>query len=196
MKLNAATITWYFLHYAKKLGLWGWLALLLILLSCSYYQTDVKSLEAETALLIMEKERAEQRLQMPVQDEIVDEVPGVSGDDVTDFYDRFATVDAMPEVLQTINTLAAKQKIALNSGDYKLDKLKLNSSPVPKTLTKYQISFPISGGYRNVRRFTADVLNKLPGIALVDMQIKRENTANNLVEASLVYVLFVKGESW
>lgn len=196
MSLNAASITWYLLHYAKKLGLWGWLGCLLMLLSYSYYQTDVKALDAETAALAVEKVQAEQRLKMPGQQTTTEETHEANDEDIASFYERFPLAEAMPEVLQTINELAVKQKIALNSGDYKLDKLKLNSQPAPKTLTKYRISFPVSGHYRNVRRFTAEVLNKLPGIALTDMQIERENTTDNQIEANVVYVLFVKGKAW
>jgi len=195
MKLNLSLLSWYVTYYAKKLGLWGWLGLVLMLMSYIVHQAEVKTVRTSTEQLVTQKVLAEaQSGNQPLQTETPEALESHSND-IEDFYNRFPNVEALPAVLETMNQLAAKQGIVLNSGDYKLDKLKKSNS-MPKTLTKYQISFPVLGDYKKIRRFTANVLNKLPGVALTDMQVKRENTTDQQVEASLVYVLFVKGKQW
>lgn len=195
MNINASTIIWYAKHYAEKLGLWGLLGSTFLVLSYFYYQANVIQVREQTAVLHAEKIAAEAKQTQPVT-EIEPEVTAPDESDITHFYQRFPQVEALPKVLGSINAIAKQHKITLNSGDYKLDKLKTKRNAIPKTLTKYQISFPVVGRYRNIRLFTQQVLQKLPGIALTDMQMKREQTTDAQLEATLVYVLFVKGEAW
>ena len=117
-------------------------------------------------------------------------------EEINRFYATFPKATALPEALSSIYEIANKQKLALNSGDYKFNKIKRTSVLNEKNLTKYEIVLPIKGKYIPIRTFVAEVLQKLPALALMDMQVRRENSLSQSVEARLVFVLFVKGESW
>jgi len=54
----------------------------------------------------------------------------------------------------------------------------------------------VNGKYTQIRQFIADILQKLPALALSDLQIKRENSLSPTVEARMVFVLFLQGDSW
>lgn len=194
MNLNFANLYWYAAHYAKKLGIWGLLGLLLIIGSSIFYISKIPPLNESTEALIL----AQQVAQSQGNDAVVQqEAPPVqnTAEEIATFYERFPEAERLPEVLATINQLANQQKIVLNSGDYKLNKIKQTSAN-HKTLTKYEITFPVKGPYPQIRTFVADVLEKLPAIALTDIQMNRESTMDSSVESKLVFTLFVKGEAW
>jgi hypothetical protein len=52
------------------------------------------------------------------------------------------------------------------------------------------------GKYPEVHQFVVKVLQEIPALALSDLQIKRENSLSPTVEARLVFVLFLKGDTW
>ncbi|PPD18607.1 MAG: hypothetical protein CTY27_01280, partial [Methylotenera sp.] len=81
-----------------------------------------------------------------------------------------------------------------NRGDYKLTQIKqLQTSQ--GALARYEIVLPVTGQYTQIRQFIAQVLHQLPALALSDMQLKRENAQSPLVEAQLIFVLMLKGDS-
>jgi hypothetical protein len=110
--------------------------------------------------------------------------------DVTEFYKLFPSGATLPSQIELIEKIALKQKIALNRGDYKLTKAKQGQ------LMCYEITLPLEGSYTQIRQFIVAVLQRIPALALSDMQIKRENVATPTVQARLVFTLFLQGDSW
>jgi len=110
--------------------------------------------------------------------------------DVTEFYKLFPSGATLPSQIELIEKMALKQKIALNRGDYKLTKSKQGQ------LMRYEIILPLEGSYTQIRQFIVAVLQRIPALALSDMQIKRENVATPTVQARLVFTLFLQGDSW
>ncbi|HAJ72874.1 MAG TPA: hypothetical protein DCO68_12435 [Methylophilaceae bacterium] len=193
-QINITYLYWLAVYCAKRLGIWGIIGLVLIIASALFYVTKISQLDQLTQALVLEHQAAQSHdihapeiPEPPVQD---------TAQEIAAFYERFPVATKLPEILSQINLLASKQKVELNSGDYKLNKVKPSSTANVKTLTKYEITFPVKGQYTKIRAFIADVLQKQPAIALADIQIRRENTLSPSVEARLVLVLFVRGESW
>jgi Tfp pilus assembly protein PilO len=110
--------------------------------------------------------------------------------DVTAFYQLFPAGATLPMQIELIEKIALKQKIVLNRGDYKLTKAKQGQ------LMRYEIIFPLVGSYTQIRQFIIAVMQRIPALALSDMQIKRENVATTSVQARLVFTLFLQGDSW
>jgi len=110
--------------------------------------------------------------------------------DVTEFYKLFPAGATLPLQIELIEKLALKQKIALNRGDYKLTKAKQGQ------LMRYEIVLPLEGSYTQIRQFIVATLQRIPALALSDMQIKRENVATPTVQARIVFTLFLQGDSW
>ncbi|MDX1915664.1 MAG: type 4a pilus biogenesis protein PilO [Methylophilus sp.] len=194
-QINITYLYWFAAHSAKKLGIWGIIGLALIIASALFYVTKISQLDQLTQALVLEHQTAQSHdiheIEAPKEPPVQD-----TAQEIATFYERFPVATHLPEILAQINQLASKQKVELNSGDYKLNKVKPSSSTQVRTLTKYEITFPVKGQYTKIRAFIAEVLQKQPAIALADIQIRRENTLSPSVEARLVLVLFVKGESW
>ena len=185
---------WYLTYYAKKIGAWGLIGLGLIILSFFFYTTETPKIDA----LIKETQATKDKLLANFNskhDDIVEATPQTNLEEVNRFYRIFPKAVDLPQALLTIYQVANQQKLALNSGDYKFNKIKDSNTSNEKKLTKYEIVFPIKGQYLQTQSFISKVLQKLPALALVDMQIRRENSMNQNVDARLVFVIFVKGES-
>jgi hypothetical protein len=185
---------WYLTYYAKKIGAWGLIGLGLIILSFFFYTTETPKIDA----LIKETQATKDKFLANFNskhDDIVESTPQTNLEEVNRFYRIFPKAVDLPQALVTIYQVANQQKLALNSGDYKFNKIKDSNTSNEKKLTKYEIVFPIKGQYLQIQSFISKVLQKLPALALVDMQIRRENSMNQNVDARLVFVIFVKGES-
>lgn len=185
---------WALAYYAKKIGAWGLVALGLVLMSLFFYTTKIPELE----VLINETEVAKNELANKITSEneiIVESTRQTNLEELNRFYRIFPKAEALPQALATIYKVANQQKLALNNGDYKFNKVKDSNTSNDKKLTKYEIVLPIKGQYLQIENFISEVLQQLPALALVDMQIRRENSLNQNVEARLVFVIFVKGES-
>jgi Tfp pilus assembly protein PilO len=195
MNLNFANLYWYVSHYAKRLGIWGLLGLFLIIVSSFFYITKIPALNESTVALMQARLEAESQDHKSIVEE---ETPPTqnTAEEIETYYERFPKAELLPVILATINQLANQQKIALNSGDYKLSKIKQTDDANRKILTKYEITLPVTGQYTQIRTFVAEVLEKLPAIALTDIQMNRESTMDSSVESKLVFILFVKGEAW
>ena len=185
---------WYLTYYAKKIGAWGLIGLGLIILSFFFYTTETPKIDA----LIKETQATKDKFLANFNskhDDIVESTPQTNLEELNRFYRIFPKAVDLPQALVTIYQVANQQKLALNSGDYKFNKIKDSNTSNEKKLTKYEIVFPIKGQYLQIQSFISKVLQKLPALALVDIQIRRENSMNQNVDARLVFVIFVKGES-
>jgi Tfp pilus assembly protein PilO len=107
-----------------------------------------------------------------------------------EFYKRFPTGASLPKWLNLIDQIAIKQHLVLNRADYKFSQTKQGQ------LLRYEIVLPLLGKYPEVHQFVVKVLQEIPALALSDLQIKRENSLSPAVEARLVFVLFLKGDTW
>lgn len=189
---------WYWLlgRFAKRLGAWGLLGVVIILASSIFYvvnflPTSERLLQAQNELLnkledTKKNGRENSQKQTPAQ-----AAPAqTSAQEIAEFYKQFPAGASLPIWLRLINTTALKQHLVLNRGDYKLTQAKQGQ------LQRYEIVLPVSGSYVQIRQFIADVLQQLPALALSDLQLKRDNVMSPTVEARLVFVLFLQSDSW
>lgn len=186
---------WYLSHFAKKIGSWGLIGLCLTIASMLFYVSKVPEIEAITEEARATKEELIAKSNNNKIFDVAESTPQTSFDEINRFYSTFPKAVALPQVLAMINRIANKQKLALNSGDYKFNKVKETNTVNKKKITKYEIVLPIKGQYLQIRTFIAEVLQQSPALALMDMQIRRENSLNQSVDAKLVFVIFVLGES-
>ena len=195
-KLDIHYVYWLSGRLSKTLGVWGLLGIVIILASSIFYfvnflPTSRQLLEVQNELqnkleITQKNGRENSQKVIPVQ-----VVPAqTSTQEIAKFYKQFPAGASLPKWLRLIDTTALKRHLVLNRGDYKLTQSKQGQ------LQRYEIVLPVSGSYVQIRQFIADVLQQLPALALSDLQIKRDNAMSPIVEARLVFVLFLQGDSW
>ena len=199
-KLDIHYVYWRLGRFSKALGIWGLLGIVIILTSSIFYfvnflPTNKQLLEAQNELqnkLQNKLENTKKNSLENSQKDISAEVAPAqsSAEEIAEFYKQFPAGASLPKWLMLIDTTALKRHLVLNRGDYKLTQSKQGQ------LQRYEIVLPVSGGYIQIRQFIADVLQQLPALALSDLQIKRDSAMSPIVEARLVFVLFLQGNSW
>lgn len=204
-KLNLNNITWLMTSYARKLGVLGMLGLAIALCCCLFYTINFIPVQQQKLDAELKFSGLKNHPEKPVLSE---ESAGnislnqSSAEDIQHFYAQFPNGESLPKWLRLIDENAAKQHLILNRGDYKLTQIKSKKLEVasaessPNALSRYEIVLPVTGQYSQIRQFIAQVLHDLPALALSDMHIKRESAQSPTVEARLVFVLLLKGESW
>lgn len=195
-KLHIHYFYWLLWRFARTLGIWGLLAIFIILASSVFYfvnfsPTSKQLLQAQNELQ-NKLEHTQKNGRENSQKEILVQVAPdqTSTQEIAEFDKQFPAGVTLPKWLRLIDITASKRHLVLNHGDYKLTQSKHGQ------LQRYEIVLPVSGSYVQIRQFIADVLQQLPALALSDLQIKRDNSMSPVVEAKLVFVLFLQGDSW
>ena len=104
--------------------------------------------------------------------------------------------DSLHQSLSLLDEAALKQRLVLNRGDYKFTQLKQAQASNALNLSSYEVVLPVAGPYSQIRQFIANVLQQQPALALSEVKIKRDNSMSANVEARLVFVLYLQGDSW
>lgn len=189
--IKLSHIQWAITSFAKKLGIWGLVGLCSIIGAVLFYCVNIPKIQSLTDETIASKNILIANIAQ--NKSIVEDTPPQQNlEDISRFYKQFPTAEALPSALATINKISNQHKLALNSGDYKFSKVKEKNELGDKKLTKYEVILPIKGQYPQIRAFINQVLQQLPALALLDMQLRRENTENPTIDARLVFVIFVR----
>ena len=187
-KLDIHHIYWQIGKFAKDIGLWGLIGIVIIIACLIFYIAKIQTLEQAIIVSQNEFDLTKKDSKILVQPKII--ATQTSTQEVNEFYQRFPSGTTVPKWINLINGIAIKQHLTLDRGDYKFSQTKQGE------LLRYEVVFPLIGKYSEVRQFISLVLVQLPALALNDLQIKRENSLSPSVEARLVFVLFLKGDSW
>jgi hypothetical protein len=118
-------------HYARwllgiairQLGFWGLLGLAMAGLSATVIY--VKHVHIQQQMNEVQMLIAAQQTQRAVEATHKQDAPIDASQSIRDFYDTFPVADTIPDTLSILNRIALKQGIRLNSGDYKLNNLKV-----------------------------------------------------------------------
>ena len=215
-KLNLHYCYWLSGKFAEKLSVWGILGLLISMSCLVFYLVQVVPLEQKIKfsqqntvaqnLLQDELNNSENRkIALKNRNTVVNEKKLTDSQtqaqladpaqELIKFNEMLPNGASLPNWLSLIDKAAIKQHLILNRGDYKLTQIKQDKTKKNQS-SRYEIVLPVTGQYTQIRQFIANVLQLQPALALSDLQIKRENTLAPLVEARLVFVLFLKDNSW
>ena len=207
MKLNIQYAAWLVNQVIKKLGVFGMLGLVIALGCCLFYVTQILPQQNKIQELVSQLQlvNASQNSQInskqnsqsnSKQNNVL--AKQVSLAEVEKFYAIFSESASLPNTIDLIRENAQKQKLVLPRGNYKLIQTKISqqANSQTKQLANYEMVFPVTGTYQQIRTFIVQVLYQLPTLALSDLQIKRENTLSPFVDARLTFVLFLQDDAW
>jgi hypothetical protein len=101
------------------------------------------------------------------------------------FYKNFGPAEKVPETLQRIYKAADKHELMLETGEYTL------VVTPGERLQRYRVGFPVKGTFKQVLGFMDKVLQDNATVALENAAFKRDKVDDSVVEAKLVFTLFV-----
>jgi len=100
------------------------------------------------------------------------------------FYNYFSAEQSMPDDLQKIVNDAQENQLSLKQGDYRIARDKSGK------MLRYQITLPISGSYRNIRKFLSRVLSDIPTLSLDGVKFERKKIGDGAIEANIEMSLY------
>jgi Tfp pilus assembly protein PilO len=109
-----------------------------------------------------------------------------SAEQLTSFYSFFPDRQSAPEWLGTIQQAAKKHGLQLEQGEYRA---------VPQQagkLIRYSVTLPVKGDYMQLRKFIADVLNKVPHASLEGFSLQRQKATDAMLEAKIRLALYLE----
>jgi hypothetical protein len=112
-----------------------------------------------------------------------------AGDGLTHFRELLTAEKKADEAMEIIQRDAQKNGLALAGTEYKWQR-----QPNAK-LAEVHIAMPVKAGYAPLRAFVKDVLVDVPGLALEQFELQRDNIGNTNVDARLRFSLFLKAGS-
>jgi hypothetical protein len=112
-----------------------------------------------------------------------------SGETLVRFHDMLTPEKQADAAMETIQRDAQKNGLAPAGTEYKWQR-----QPNAK-LAEVRIVMPLKAGYAPLRAFVKDVLTDVPGLALEQFDLQRDNIGSTTVDARLRFSLFLKAGS-
>jgi Tfp pilus assembly protein PilO len=178
-----AALRWHLRHWLGLLGWHGLVGIALAAGAAAMYFLAIDPAKVRTRELQQEaiSIRAFSRANA---DAAKASAPGYEGW-LEQFYRLLPAKASAPDWLRIIFAAARSQSLGLEQGEYKIT-IDKNGR-----LLAYEIGLPVRGTYTQVRKFVADVLERIPAIALDEIVIKREAINVNRIDASIRFTLFL-----
>ena len=95
-------------------------------------------------------------------------------------------VAGMGELTAWVKTLAQRHGVALASGEYRV----VREGKAP--WQRYRVSLPARGTYPQLRAWMAEWMNASPAVVLDEFGLRRDDVAQDTVEARIQLSLFVR----
>jgi hypothetical protein len=91
----------------------------------------------------------------------------------------------MPAILRQLYEEATRAQLSVETAKYV-------ATPGSAGVVRYQISFPVTGPYPQIRAFIDETLAKMPAVALSDLSLERKSIADGSVEAQLGLTVYTR----
>ncbi len=104
----------------------------------------------------------------------------------TKFQKHLLGTEELPRVVQTMLNAAGQAQLQIDQADYRMIPWAEGDFRV------YQISLPVHGAYADIRSFLNAFLVEEPGVALAEVNFKREGSQAREIDAKLKFYAFVR----
>ncbi|MDD2700762.1 MAG: hypothetical protein PHH36_05930 [Sideroxydans sp.] len=166
------------------LGRPGLLAIAILLLLPPFYFSAIAP--AQERLIAARSSSLSLQEQIQHASRSMDGVRGTPAEQLAAFYRIFPQQSDAPLWLKKLVILARKHGLHLNEGEYRSTPDKVGR------LMRLQLLLPVTGQYRQIRRFLEAMPAELPIIALEDVQFSRQSVADPVVEAHIRLALYME----
>jgi len=163
----------------------GILGLALLVIAAAVYLYQVQPKTAQLAGLKQDSASLKLRIEQAAKSGI----PETSDQEELNKFYGFFSDTALSDWLEKLYAAAAKQKLVLEQGEYRITPSKNGN------LVRYQITLPVKGSYLQIRQFVAQALTDVPVAALEDISFKREAIGAAEVETRIKLTLFLGANS-
>ncbi|MES2099751.1 MAG: hypothetical protein V4569_08035 [Pseudomonadota bacterium] len=175
-------LRWQLAHLSRAVGLPGWVGAVLLLACAVGWWAVALPLRAEATRLDAASAALERRLE---QRGAVVRLPATPQQQLAQFERRFTAENGIAPALARLHAVARRQGVRLDQAEFRF------ASEAGEPLSRYSIVLPVKADYRALRRFTRAALLELPGLAIEEVNLRRNDPKAALLDAQLRFVLFV-----
>jgi hypothetical protein len=179
-------LRWKLRHWLPMLGWPGVVAIGLLAICLPFYLSTIRPMQARIDVA--------QHNAHSVREQALNTSNTVHGgstpiEQLAEFYKFFPTEKNSPLWLEKLVSVAEKNGLSLNDGEYKVTQDKVGQ------LLRYKITLPVRGKYPQIRKFLVSLNTEMPIMALENVQFERENIIDSAVQAKIKLVLYLVQES-
>ncbi len=180
-------LRWRMRHWLPRLGWPGILAIGLLAISPPFYLSAIRPMQQRLDVA--------QRSAVSAQELVSKNGNTVRGggysprEQLAEFYKFFPPEKTSPLWLEKLVTVAEKNGLKLNDGEYKVTRDKSGQ------LMRYRIILPVQGKYPQIRKFLASLATEIPIMALENVQFERKDITDSTVQVKIKLVLYLVQES-
>lgn len=168
-------------YHARRAGLAGAAGLFILTFLPGFYWMAIKPAYEEAARLAARIEATSKRPQD------AEAVPLSRNERIRAFIEFFPARKDVPYWIYQIHTVADKEGIVLERGDYRRP---TGEGPLPIPV---KITLPVKGSYTQIRRFITATLAEVPTLALDEVSFQRQSARDPKIEAQVRFTLYAGG---
>lgn len=112
--------------------------------------------------------------------------PPKNESNLLNFYEQLGDYGHAEQQIKTLHAIAESYGLKIKKAQYKY------TFSVEGQFYNYQIILPIKGSYSDIRMFVEEFLSTFPFASLDQINFKRDNSSEELVEAKIQFSLFLK----
>lgn len=181
----------------------GWLPMLLSVLLCvtwvilvqqqAIQDKQFEALEKEIRQLAIKPATPKEALppvhSTKVVKEQVDTTPAPV--QLAELWQQLPAFDDLSPRMMQIAEIAQKRNIPLNVGDYQWQAHQVSGAS--HDIQQFDMRFTIQADYVTCRHFILDVLRKYPSMALTGLELRKNETMQPTIDATLTFSVFIRG---
>ncbi|MBW8307325.1 MAG: type 4a pilus biogenesis protein PilO [Thiobacillus sp.] len=169
-------------HHVRRLGLAGTLGIGVWVMAASFYLSAVlpaqQRLDQVRASAALQQRSAQASRQL-------DANARAPAEQLAEFYRVFPDETSSPDWIGKIAAIARDCGLSLDQGEYKPTRDTVGQ------LTRLQMTLPVRGEYRQIRRFLTATGAALPIVSLEQVQFERQKVGDPLIDAKIRLVLYL-----
>ena len=179
---------WYLQRWLSRMT-WPWLvAGSLLAFGAGFYLSMVEPARDDLLAVRQKMTELQQEIQLAKHVASISQQPAAPSR-LEVFYRFFPPERSLPDWMEKVLAIAARNGLPLSEGDYQVSRIKTGK------LLRYQVTLPVKGAYPNIRAFIDGVLAEVPIASLDNVKFERQKIGESAVEVKMQITLHVGSES-
>ena len=174
---------WQLRQLAQGVGLAGWVGVAVLFACALGWVLTLSPLSAEVKRLESSSADLERRLASRAN--AAQAAPATPQQQLAEFQSRFTGEKRIAAAVGRLQAAAKRHGVQLDQAEFRF------ASEAGEPLLRYTMVLPVKAEYRALRRFVREALHELPGLAIEEANLRRNDPKSAALEAQLRFVLFV-----
>lgn len=181
--LPPLNVRWLLLRAPALLGRTGVVGIGLLIACTAFYFSTIQQAQKQLSSTRKNVQFMQEQLKQAGQGAHTDQRS--SEEQIVRFYHSFPLDKDLPGCMEKIFATAQSSGIELEQGEYKVTRESSNG------LVRFQMTFPVKADYPRVRKFLSSLKADSPTLSLQQVQFKRQQVGDAMVEANIRLVLYL-----